>query len=155
MSWHTKTFDELTANELYSILQIRNAVFIVEQNCPYQDLDNKDQSAFHLFYVKDNAMLAYCRILPAGASYKEISIGRVLNVKSARNQGLGKVMMEKAIQFVKEKWPKQNIRISAQKYLEAFYGSLGFKSQGADYLEDNIPHVEMLLDLEFNINSIK
>src|SRR5690606_25036400 len=118
------------------ILQIRNAVFIVEQNCPYQDIDNKDFTALHLFYSKDNAILAYCRILPAGASYPEISIGRFLTVKSARNQGLGRVMMEKAIQFIREQWPKQNIRISAQKYLESFYGSFDFRVQGSDYLED-------------------
>ncbi len=151
MSWSIKTFEELSGQELYSILQIRNAVFIVEQNCAYQDVDNKDLSAFHLFYIKDNAMQAYCRILPAGASYKEVSIGRFLSVKSARNLGLGKVMMQKAIQFVQEKWHKQNIRISAQQYLEAFYGSFGFKSQGSVYLEDNIPHIEMLLDLEFGL----
>lgn len=151
MSWNIVAFGDLSLEDLYRILQIRNAVFIVEQNCPYQDLDNKDFGAYHLFYRKDNAISAYCRILPAGASYKEVSIGRVLTVRSVRKQGLGKVMMETAIQFVKAEWPRQNIRISAQKYLQAFYESFGFKAQGADYLEDNIPHVEMLLDLTLEI----
>lgn len=151
MSWNIVSFDALSREDLYRILQIRNAVFIVEQNCPYQDVDNRDFGAFHLFYVSDNAMLAYCRLLPAGSSYKEVSIGRFLTVRSARGQGLGKVMMEKAVQFIKTEWPKQNIRISAQKYLQVFYESFGFKVQGPDYLEDNIPHVEMLLDLAFAI----
>ncbi|OJV55278.1 MAG: GNAT family N-acetyltransferase [Bacteroidetes bacterium 43-16] len=147
MSWHLKPFQELSNHELYSILQIRNAVFIVEQACYYQDVDNKDLNALHLFYIKDNAMLAYCRILPAGISYKEASIGRFLTVQSARNQGLGKVLIEQAIYHIKERWPKTSIRISAQQYLEAFYQSFGFKTQGDMYLEDDIPHIEMLLDL--------
>lgn len=150
MSWSLKAFDALSLQELYSILQIRNAVFIVEQNCAYQDVDNKDLEAYHLFYTKDNAMLAYCRILAPGSSYKEVSIGRVLTVKSARNLGLGRVLMEKSILFIKEKWPRQNIKISAQEYLETFYQGFGFKAQGAAYLEDNIPHVSMLLNLEFD-----
>lgn len=147
MSWHLKSFQELSNHELYSILQIRNAVFIVEQACSYQDVDNKDLNAWHLFYIKDNSMLAYCRILPAGISYKEASIGRFLTVQSARNQGLGKVLIEQAIYHIKERWPKNSIRISAQQYLEAFYQSFGFKTQGNMYLEDDIPHIEMLLDL--------
>jgi ElaA protein len=97
MSWNIKTFEQLSAQELYSILQIRNAVFIVEQNCAYQDVDNKDLAALHLFYTKDNSIVAYCRVLPAGLSYPEISIGRVLTVKSVRKQGLGKVLMEHTI----------------------------------------------------------
>lgn len=152
MSWSLKSFQELSTQELYSILQIRNAVFIVEQACCYQDVDNKDISALHLFYTKDNAMLAYCRILPAGVSYKEASFGRFLTVQSARNMGLGKVLIEQALYHIKDRWPKTSIRISAQQYLEKFYQGFGFKTQGNMYLEDDIPHVEMLLDLSVSFN---
>lgn len=152
MSWSLKTFDTLSNQELYSILQIRNAVFIVEQACSYQDVDNKDLNALHLFYTKDNAMLAYCRILPPGVSYKEASFGRFLTVQSARNLGLGKVMIGQAIYHIKERWPKTSIRISAQQYLERFYQAFGFKTQGNMYLEDDIPHVEMLIDLSVSFN---
>lgn len=150
MSWSIKTFEQLNPQELYSILQIRNAVFIVEQNCPYQDVDNKDLSAIHIFYQKEGNIVAYCRIMPAGLSYPEISIGRVLTVKSVRTQGLGKVLMEKAMQFIKEQWPKQNVRISAQEYLKEFYSSFGFKTIGSSYLEDDIPHIAMILDLSIS-----
>lgn len=144
MSWSLKKFDELSVNELYSILQIRNAVFIVEQECYYQDVDNKDLKALHLFYTKDNAMLAYCRILGPGISYPECSIGRVLTVHSARNLGLGKVLVEKALYEINTHWPKTNVRISAQKYLVKFYSDFGFVSHGEEYLEDHLPHIEML-----------
>lgn len=146
MSWTLKRFDELSLHELYSILQMRNAVFIVEQNCPYQDLDNRDFQAYHLFYRQDSSITAYCRILPAGLAYPEISIGRLLSAKSVRRTGQGRQLMKEALSFIAQHWPHQDIKISAQKYLEEFYAGFGFRSQGKEYLEDNIPHVEMVLD---------
>lgn len=146
MQLFIKSFEALTKLELYHIIRLRNEVFVVEQNCPYQDADGKDITAQHLFY-KDNRshdVLAYCRLLPPGSSYPESSIGRVANSPSVRGTGLGRKMMLEAIRFIHEQWQHNAIRISAQLYLKAFYESLGFKAIGEVYPEDNIPHIEML-----------
>jgi ElaA protein len=144
MIWTLKQFDELTAKELYLILQLRNEVFIVEQNCPYQDLDNKDLYAFHLMGMKEDKLLAYSRLLAPGISYSESSIGRVVSSPAARKSGMGKKLMKESIVQIKNLFQTDTIRIGAQLYLKNFYDSFGFIQEGDIYLEDNIPHIIML-----------
>jgi ElaA protein len=144
MTWTLKPFDSLTPQELYNILQLRNEVFIVEQNCPYQDLDNKDIYAFHLMGMKENKLIAYSRLLAPGISYSESSIGRVVSSPSARKTGMGKKLMNESIIQIQNLFHTDTIRIGAQLYLKKFYESFGFMQQGDSYLEDNIPHIIML-----------
>lgn len=139
-----KSFDELTNHELYNMLRLRSDVFVVEQNCPYLDLDNKDQKGFHLLYYVDNELAGVTRLLPKGISYDEVSIGRVVIAKSHRGLGLGVKLMEASIEGCEEKFGKGPIRISAQYHLSKFYQSLGFVEQGEVYDEDGIPHIGML-----------
>jgi ElaA protein len=143
--WTCKSFNTLTPNELYQALRLRSEVFIVEQNCPYLDEDNKDQDSWHLMGSTKDKLIAYVRILPAGLSFKEVSIGRVVNSPSVRNTGVGRQLMHKAIDTTWDLFGKQNIRIGAQLYLLKFYESLGFKGVSDIYLEDNIEHIEMVL----------
>jgi ElaA protein len=146
MNWITKSFDELSITELYDMLQLRAEVFVVEQTCPYQDLDGKDQKAIHLWCTNKGGIIgAYCRVLPAGVSYEEPSIGRVVTAPDARGMGFGRQLMLNAIEYIKTNWPEQSIRISAQCYLEKFYTSLGFEKVSEPYMEDDIPHIEMLM----------
>jgi ElaA protein len=144
MNWILKPFDSLTPQELYNILQLRNEVFIVEQNCPYQDLDNKDLYAFHLMGMKENKLIAYSRLLAPGISYSESSIGRVVSSPAARKTGMGKKLMNESIIQIQNLFHTDIIRIGAQLYLKKFYESFGFVQQGDSYLEDNIPHIIML-----------
>nr|WP_294783837.1 GNAT family N-acetyltransferase [uncultured Flavobacterium sp.] len=142
---HTiKSFDELSNQELYNMLHLRCDVFVVEQNCPYLDLDNKDQKSFHLLYYVDNELAGVTRLLPAGLSYNEISIGRVVIARTHRGLGLGVKLMEASIAGCEEKFGEGPIRISAQYHLSKFYQSLGFVEQGEVYDEDGIPHIGML-----------
>jgi len=145
IKWICKSFNSLTPQELYQILRLRSEVFIVEQNCPYLDEDNKDQASWHFMGWENEKLLAYVRILPAGLSFKEVSIGRVVNSPSVRGKGIGKKLMENAIKKTWELTGKQNIRIGAQFYLQHFYESLGFKKVSEIYLEDDIEHIEMVL----------
>lgn len=144
MYWKTKRFDELTSHELYAILQLRSKVFVVEQNCVYQDMDDKDHKALHLMGYEDGTLVAYSRLLPSGVSYTELSIGRVVTDPEFRRKGLGKELMQMSLDKMQEEYGKQPIRIGAQKYLTSFYESFGFNIKGDEYLEDGIPHVEML-----------
>jgi ElaA protein len=144
MNWILKPFAELTPNELYSILQLRNEVFIVEQNCAYQDLDNKDLKSWHLMGMKKNKLVAYSRLLAPGISYRESSIGRIVSSPSARKTGMGKKLMHESIDQIKNLFKTDTIRIGAQLYLKKFYESFGFIQDGDTYLEDNIPHIIML-----------
>jgi ElaA protein len=146
MNWIFKKFDDLLPNELYAIMQLRNEVFIVEQNCVYQDADNKDKYAFHLMCRIDEKLIAYTRIIPPGIAYHEASIGRVVTSPSVRNTGIGRVLMEKSIEELYSLFGKVTIRIGAQLYLKKFYHSLGFEPTGDIYLEDNIEHIEMVLN---------
>lgn len=139
MIWHDKPFDALTARELYAILALRAQVFVVEQACVYLDPDGKDPVSRHL-WVADSDVLAYIRIVPPGISYAEISIGRVVTAPAARGRGLAKELMLRGIAAC----GAQPIRIGAQCYLERFYADLGFERAGADYIEDGIPHLEMV-----------
>jgi ElaA protein len=143
-TWILKPFAELTPYEVYSILQLRNEVFIVEQNCPYQDLDNKDLRSWHLMGVMENKLLAYARLLAPGISYSESSIGRIVSSPSARKTGMGKKLVEESIDQIKKLFKTDIIRIGAQLYLKNFYESFGFVQDGDVYLEDNIPHIIML-----------
>ncbi len=144
MNWQQKTFNELTTAEIYSILRLRAAVFVVEQDCVYQDVDNKDQKAIHVFAKQDEEVIAYTRIFKAGAYFQEASIGRVVVLPSKRGTGLARDMMLQAIQYVVQNFSDKTIRISAQTYLKEFYASLGFKQVGVEYLEDSLPHIGML-----------
>ncbi len=140
-----KTFDELTVYQLYQILKLRSSIFVLEQQCLYQDMDDKDQQCYHLMIFEDNQLAAYTRLLPAGLSFKEVSIGRVITNQAFRGRGLARKIMQQSIEACYELFGKQPIRIGAQLYLKDFYGSLGFIQQGEMYLEDDIPHIEMLL----------
>ena len=144
MTWILKAFEDLTPLELYKILQLRNEVFIVEQNCPYQDMDNKDLRAFHLMGMRNDTLLAYSRLLSPGISYSESSIGRVVSSPSVRKTGIGKELMEENIKRIRDLFHTDTIRIGAQQYLKKFYEYFGFFQEGASYLEDNIPHIIML-----------
>ena len=145
INWVCKHFSELTAEEIYSILELRTAVFIVEQNCPYLDEDGKDFNVFHLMgYDDKQTLIAYARILPENISYKEVSIGRVVTSPVARKTGAGKALMKKSMEIIKEKFGDVPVRIGAQEYLHSFYKNFGFTQVSDTYLEDNIPHIEML-----------
>ncbi|EAZ82488.1 GNAT family N-acetyltransferase [Algoriphagus machipongonensis] len=143
-----KFFNELSVHELYEIIKLRNEVFVVEQDCVYQDADDKDQHSYHLMIKDGDSLLAYARILPPGISYPEVSIGRVVSDPKARRTGAGRKLMAEALDFVSQKFAPCGVRISAQTYLRAFYTSLGFKEEGEVYLEDGIEHVEMVQYLE-------
>ncbi len=144
MNITVKTFKDLNTIELYSILQLRAEVFVVEQNCVYQDLDGKDQNALHVIGTKSDKIIAYTRIFKAGLYYDVASIGRVVVAQEERRYGYGKVIMEASIQAVKEHLKEETIKISAQEYLKNFYNDLGFKEVGDGYLEDGIPHIAMI-----------
>jgi len=144
MKWILKPFADLTPKELYSILQLRSEVFIVEQNCPYQDLDNKDLKSWHLMGTEDDKLLAYSRLLAPGISYSESSIGRIVSSPSARKSGIGKKLVAESIDQIKKLFKTDTIRIGAQLYLKKFYESFGFIQDGDIYPEDNIPHIIML-----------
>jgi ElaA protein len=147
ITWTIKSFDELTPAELYSILQLRNEVFVVEQNCVFQDADNKDQTAVHLMGMIEDKLIAYTRILPPGLTYQHPSIGRVATSPAARNSGFGRELMERSITETRHLFGPLPIQIGAQFYLKKFYESLGFRQSSEIYLEDGIEHIEMLLSL--------
>ncbi len=141
-----KAFDELSLNELYKIMALRQEVFVVEQNCPYLDADGIDQLSLHLFYRTDKGQIvAYARLIPKGISYSDYpSIGRVITSPQHRRKGLGRAIMNAALDWSTTNWIGQTIKISAQCYLEQFYTSLGFEGVGGSYLEDGIPHLAMI-----------
>jgi ElaA protein len=148
MIWSYKLFNELTVNELYEIMYIRQIVFVVEQNCPYLDVDGKDLAAWHLMGrdADSNELVAYTRLLPKGVAYEtEISIGRVVTHPKVRKTGAGRALMAQSLKQIRALCPNQPIRIGAQCYLIAFYESFGFKIDGETYLEDGILHIEMIM----------
>lgn len=145
INWTVKHFDELSALEYHHILYLRTEIFVVEQNCPYQEVDHKDLLAYHLFGSNEkNEVVAVTRILPENVSYKEISVGRVTIKKKYRGTGLSDKLMNVTFSAIEQLFGKQPIRISAQEYLLNFYSRHGFKAVSETYLEDDIPHVEML-----------
>ena len=144
MIFHIKKFNELTTDELYVILQLRSEVFVIEQDCVYQDLDYKDQLAYHILGVLDNQIIAYARIFKSGDYFLEPSIGRIVVKKEFRKFKYGYKLVENSIQFIENNLKENNILISAQSYLTKFYNSLGFIQISEEYLEDDIPHIKML-----------
>lgn len=145
LKWEFKRFDELTAAGLYAIIQLRNEVFVVEQNCVYQDADNKDQLSFHLMGWDGETLVAYTRIIPPGISYVEASIGRVVTSPKYRKTGAGRALMQLSIEKTLNEFSISEIKIGAQLYLADFYNSFGFSQSSPEYLEDGIPHIEMCL----------
>tara|TARA_B100000963_G_scaffold361129_1_gene395025 strand:+ start:2074 stop:2517 length:444 start_codon:yes stop_codon:yes gene_type:complete len=143
----TKTFPELDTEDLYQILRLRSEVFVVEQDCVYQDIDNKDQNAIHLYYKENDQIVAYTRIFKVGDYYENPCIGRVVVSKKNRGNDLGKKIMTDSIEFIKQNIKGKKIELSAQKYLDKFYKDLGFYKIGEDYLEDGIPHQRMIKEI--------
>lgn len=148
MKWYKKAFKELNNDELYSLLKARVDVFIVEQNCPYEEIDNYDQQAIHYFLKINNDLAAYARILPKNTKYEQVSIGRVLVMKEHRKQGYAEKVMKQAMSYIVDEWKETSIKIQAQYYLKKFYSSLGFKQISDVYLEDEIPHIDMIFQAE-------
>ena len=146
MIWEIKEWSELSTKEVENIFSLRSEVFIVEQDCVYQDIDGKDQKAKHVLGKKNNEIIAYSRIFKPGDYFKEASFGRAVVKKNHRGEGYGHLLVDKSLEHLKSK--KQSpIKISAQSYLKEFYASHGFIAKGDEYMEDGIPHTAMYLDL--------
>jgi ElaA protein len=145
LHWVLKPFNELTSAELYAIMRLRNEVFVLEQNCVYQDADDKDQPSWHLAGWDGQALVAYTRIIPPGTCYESASIGRVVVSPAYRNMGMGRILMTVSIDKTFDLFNGSSIEIGAQLYLQSFYQSLGFIVSGPQYLEDGIPHIQMQL----------
>jgi ElaA protein len=141
--WKTKIFNELSTQELYQILRLRSEVFVVEQNCVYQDIDNKDQKALHLFGILEGEIIAYSRLFKPGDYFEFSSIGRVVVAEKHRDKNFGHELIDQSIFEINNLFKAQNITISAQLYLKKFYDSHGFVATSETYLEDDIPHIEM------------
>lgn len=141
-----KHYKDLTKDELHDIIALRIAVFVVEQDCPYQELDGKDKDAFHMIITEKGETIGTLRILKPGVSYNEAAIGRVVSHPNHRGKKLGHLMMKEAMQFVKNEMKEKALRLSAQTHLMGYYEKYGFKSTGKEYLEDGIPHTEMLFE---------
>lgn len=151
LHWQCLPFDQLSVHQLYQIYAARNAVFVVEQNCVYQDIDHKDPLSHHLMaWDSQQQLAAYLRIVPPGLSFAEASLGRVLSSASWRGSGIGRELLMRGITALREIYPQAAIRIGAQAYLEKFYGSFGFVQVSELYLEDDIPHIDMLLSSDCN-----
>ncbi|MCB0438121.1 MAG: GNAT family N-acetyltransferase [Mangrovimonas sp.] len=147
LEYRIKSYSDLTKDELYALLQLRSEVFVVEQNCVYQDIDGKDPKAFHVLGFKNEVLIAYTRLFKPGDYFKEASIGRVVVKKEERQHSYGHELMEVSIEAIKEHFKEKVVKISAQSYLKSFYNNffLGFKEEGEEYLEDGIPHTAMRL----------
>ncbi|WP_349409967.1 GNAT family N-acetyltransferase [Pseudalkalibacillus sp. SCS-8] len=148
MDWVKKTFQELTKEELYTILQKRVDVFVVEQECPYPEVDGRDEECLHIWSEFDGEMAAYCRIVPPLQEEDHYSIGRVLITKKHRKQGIAREMMNVAIDVLVREMGVKTIALHGQEHLRHFYASFGFKEVSDVYLEDGIPHVDMLMEVE-------
>lgn len=142
--WNFKKFDNLTPKELYEILQLRNDVFIVEQNCLYNECDGKDEFCGHLWCESNGKIIAYCRIVPPKISYTEPSIGRIVSHPKFRHLKLGYQLMDFSLQIIENLYETTAVRISAQSYLKGFYEKYQFSQISEEYLEDSLPHMEML-----------
>lgn len=145
LDWQVKHYPDLTTNEFHDIIALRLKAFVVEQNCSYLDLDGKDKKCYHLICREGfGKVVATARILPPGIAYSEVSIGRVVLDQEMRGKGIGHQLMEQSMKFINEEFGVVPVRISAQKHLENYYKTHNFISTGKEYLEDEIPHVEML-----------
>ena len=145
MELHVKRYDELTRDELYEIIKTRIDVFVVEQNCPYAEIDGKDIGAYHVWLSEDNEIAAYLRVLDKGVSFDDVSLGRVLSVK--RRCGLGTAIVKEGIRVAKEMFGAERITIEAQTYVKKMYEDLGFVQVSDEFLDDGIPHVKMTLEM--------
>lgn len=145
MDWNTYQFDDLTSRKLYDFLKLRVDVFIVEQDCPYHELDGLDQESIHMAYTENDRTLAYARLVPAGVKYGVPSIGRVIVHPDARSRGLAKELLAKSIDYIFTEWQAEEIQLQGQVYLKRFYESFGFVPVSEEYDEDGIPHVDMKL----------
>lgn len=145
MELTVKRFDELDIFELYEILKLRVDVFVVEQNCPYPELDEKDKSAWHVYFREDGEIIAYLRVLDPGVSFDTAAIGRVISAR--RRCGLGTTLLREGIRVARERMNTEAIKIEAQTYARSFYEQLGFRQTSEEFLEDGIPHIEMILKL--------
>lgn len=146
MTITAKTYNELSKDELYDLLQLRSEVFVVEQDCVYQDIDGKDQKAVHVLGYSEGQLKAYTRVFGAGDYFDYPSIGRVVVKDDSRQLGYGKEIMTASMQVVMEHFETETMELSAQTYLKSFYNDLGFKEIGEEYLEDGIPHIRMRTD---------
>lgn len=144
MEIRLKTFSELSLEELYNVLQLRSEVFVVEQDCVYQDIDGKDQKALHVLGFNKGELVAYTRCFAPGYYFEEASIGRVIVKENQRKYGFGHQILKTSIEVIKEKFKTDKIKLSAQQYLTKFYESHGFNQIGEGYLEDGIPHIAMV-----------
>jgi len=144
MEIRIKAFKELSIDELYDLLQLRSEIFVVEQDCVYQDIDGKDQKALHIIGSKDDRIVAYTRCFNSGIYFEEASIGRVVVAKDQRKYGLGHKIMKASLKAIQDHFKTDSIKLSAQQYLVKFYESHGFKTIGEGYLEDGIPHIAMI-----------
>ena len=142
LTWRWRHFAVFSGPQWHRVLRLRTAVFVVEQTCPYQEVDDKDPHAWHLELTHQGDLIGTLRVLPPGVAYDECSIGRVAVSGDYRNRGLGRDLMNTALAFCDSRWT--SVRLSAQCYLQAFYESLDFAAEGEPYLEDNIPHIEMV-----------
>jgi len=147
ISWKIKTWEQLKTKELYSILKLRSKVFVVEQNCVYQDIDDKDKLAIHVFGFVEGKIIAYSRLFNKKEYFKETSFGRAVVESANRGKGIGDMLVEKSLLTIKEKYKEQKVKISAQAHLVNFYKKHGFKTIGKEYLEDGIPHIAMLANI--------
>ena len=152
LEFSVKKFENLSTNELYELLQLRAEVFVVEQNCVYQDIDGKDQKAIHILGYFENQLVAYCRIFDKKAYFADASIGRVIVKENYRNKKWGNLLLKKAIESIDFYYSQTAITISAQLYLKTFYENHGFQQSSDTYLEDGIPHIEM--KIEFQTDSL-
>ena len=147
ISWKIKTWEQLKTKELYSILKLRSKVFVVEQNCVYQDIDDKDKKAIHVFGLVEGKIIAYSRLFNKKEYFKETSFGRAVVELTNRGKGIGDMLVEKSLSTIKEKYKEKKVKISAQAHLVNFYKKHGFKTTGKEYLEDGIPHIAMLANI--------
>lgn len=145
LTWMTLPFTQLTTQQLYDLMRLRVDVFVVEQTCPYPELDGKDtqEGVYHLLGYQNDELVACARLLPAGTSYSNVSIGRVVTKKTVRGDGVGHQLLKEALKQCEALWPQQTIDIGAQEHLTQFYASHGFNVISDSYLEDGIPHVDM------------
>lgn len=141
----TKTWEELSKKDLYDVLALRTEVFVVEQNCPYQELDGRDQLSLHFMSRMNDELAAYLRLIQPNKAIGDVWIGRVVVKKKFRGAMMGVKLMNEAISYAETHFPGSQVKISAQAHLQDYYGSQGFESVGKGYLEDNIPHIEMWL----------
>lgn len=146
LTFNCQSFSELSLEELYEIMVLRQEIFVVEQDCPYLDADGKDAQGWHLMgYDSDQNLLAYARLLPEGVSYAGYtSMGRIATAAAARGTGAGKALMRAGVDWLSQRFPDLPIKISSQCYITRFYESFGFQQVGEEYLEDNIPHIAMI-----------